>query len=85
MKFLESSIHLGFIQTAKSYKVLAKVKVQTFLEDPCKEWKEAITLKVLDIIVKYELRIHMKNSNATTCMQEFLDSYHTILSKNELK
>lgn len=49
--FLESTVALGSILDAASYKALTGTQVRAFLEDCAKEAKNVVTLDMLDKIV----------------------------------
>lgn len=85
VEFLESSIALGFLPKVDHYYTLSDKDVLIFFNDRAKECKGIVTLEKLDEIISRYLRINIRNSNATACMQNLLASYHTIIARNGLK
>lgn len=79
LDFLESTITLGFIDDVSTYEDVTDAAVQTFLEERVKESKDAVTLDVLEKIVRTELRTNMKHSNRKAGMYDLFCIFHTIL------
>lgn len=65
---LESSIDLGFIPGAESYKTSTSEQVRSFLDSRATESKNTITLARLEKIVEDELRTNMRHTDATAQM-----------------
>lgn len=84
-EFLESKIALGFIEDVKDFASLTDAQLRTFLEERSKESKTVVTLDKLDSIVESDLRTNMKETSASTRMEDLFTSYHTILSRHALK
>lgn len=83
--YLESTIELGFIPNAKSFKTITDAKISSFFEGLANESKKVATLAKRDKMVSDELRTDMKNNDATTRMQDLFSKYHDILRMNSLK
>lgn len=83
-EFLQSSIALGLVSNAVDCEILANHYVCELLDERCKESKETVTLDQLDKLVQNWLRTDMRNSNATTRMQDMFAEYYTFLILNGL-
>lgn len=84
MKWLESTIALGFIDGIEEYDRLSDKVLFDFLESLAKEPKETINIESLDEIIGRELRMNISDTNAGSRVKNLFKSYPAILCRNGL-
>lgn len=83
-EWLVSTIALSFPTPVESIDQLTGSRLRAFLESKADESRGGVTLDKLDDIVSHELRINMRDSNATSKIQNLFVPYTTILRRSGL-
>lgn len=84
IEYLKSTVTLGLIRSVSSSEDLTHAVLRTYLDEEATETRSTVTLSGLEVIVRRELCMDMKNLDASSRMRTLFIDYHTLLSQHGL-
>lgn len=84
VEWLDLTVTLGFIDGFTIVGDVIEVALQAYLESKSGVFKEVLTLDKVDYTVQRDLRISMRDANATLWIQNLFVNYHSILRRQGL-